>query len=188
MNLQLEKNADKEFHSCLDDLQFRVRTMALVHDQLFRSKNIITLSFSEYLINLSNMVSKAFQKDGIVLYTNIEECYFDIETALPLGLIVNELLTNAFKYAFRNRLQGSIWIEFKSVLEDETDPELEDIYWILSVKDDGVGLPVGFELNNASSLGMQIITVLTGQLQARLKVDRTGGASFTILLPNQDQD
>ncbi len=188
MNLQMEKTSDKELHSCLDDLQFRVRTMALVHDQLYRSKNIITLSFSEYLINLSNVISKAFQKDGIVLHTDIEECYFDIETALPLGLIVNELLTNAFKYAFINKAQGNIWVEFRSVLEEEADPELEDIYWILTVRDDGVGLPVTFDLNNASTLGMQIITVLTGQLQSRLKIDRNGGASFNILLPNQDQE
>jgi len=120
------------------------------------------------------------------LHTDIEECYFDIETALPLGLIVNELLTNAFKYAFINKTQGNIWVEFRPVLEDETDPELEDIYWILTVKDDGVGLPVTFDLNDASTLGMQIITVLTGQLQAKLRIDRDGGTSFIILLPDQD--
>jgi PAS domain S-box-containing protein len=186
MNLQLVENEDKKLQGCLDELKLRVRTMALVHDQLYRSKNIITLSFSEYLKNLSIVVSKAFQKDGIVLHTNIEDCYFDIDTALPLGLIVNELLTNAFKYAFNNRSGGNIWVEFRPVLEDEKDPELEDIYWILTVRDDGVGLPAGFELNDASTLGMQVITVLTGQLQARLKIEHTGGACFTILLPDQD--
>jgi len=186
MNFQKEKITDTELRNCLDDLQFRVRTMALVHDQLHRSKNIITLPFNEYLINLSNVISKAFQKEGIVLHTDIEECYFDIETALPLGLIVNELLTNAFKYAFINKTQGNIWVEFRPILEDETDPELEDIYWILTVKDDGVGLPVTFDLNDASTLGMQIITVLTGQLQAKLRIDRDGGTSFIILLPDQD--
>jgi PAS domain S-box-containing protein len=188
MNLQLEKTTDEELHSCLHDLQFRVRTMALVHDQLYRSKNIITLSFREYMINLANVVSKAFQKDGIVLHTEIDECYFTIDTALPLGLIVNELLTNAYKYAFQNRSGGNIWVEFRPVLEGETDPEFEDIYWILTVRDDGIGLPASFDLDNASTLGMQIITVLTEQLQARLKIDRAEGTGFIILLPEQEEN
>jgi PAS domain S-box-containing protein len=186
MNLQLEQTSDEEIHSCLGDLKFRVHTMALVHDQLHRSKNIITLSFSEYLVNLVNVVSKAFRADGIVVHTEIEECYFHIESALPLGLIVNELLTNAFKYAFINRPGGNIWVEFRSLYEDETDPELDDIYWILTVRDDGVGLPAGFDINSASTLGIQILTVLTGQLQARLKINITGGTSVSILLPEQD--
>jgi PAS domain S-box-containing protein len=186
MNLQLEKTADKELCNCLFDLQFRVKTMSLVHDQLYRSKNIITLSFSEYLINLADVISKAFRKDGIDLHTEIEECYFDIQTALPLGLIVNELVTNSYKYAFNSGSEGNIWVEFRAVGEAETDPELDDIYWILTVRDDGAGLPVGFDLNNASTLGMQIITILSEQLQAKLKIDGTQGASFTLLLPNQD--
>jgi two-component sensor histidine kinase len=94
--------------------------------------------------------------------------------AMPLGLIANEILTNACKYAFRNRQEGEITIELK---RDDTDSDL----YCLTIKDDGVGLPEGFSLEDPSSLGMLIIKLLVEQIKAELVIKNHHGTSFSII-------
>ncbi|MCX6250430.1 MAG: PAS domain S-box protein [Bacteroidetes bacterium] len=183
ISMQKNKTRNKELLDNLTDLQSRVRTMTLVHDQLYRSRNIVTLSFREYLENLTSTISMAFSGDNIVLHTDIHESYFDVEVSLTLGLILNELLTNAFKYAFPDHQQGNIRIDFHPLPSRQKKGEYKEMKWILSVKDDGTGLPPDFDLETTSSLGMQIITTLSEQLHGKIKAEGKDGTRFSIYLP-----
>jgi PAS domain S-box-containing protein len=185
MNFQMEQSSNAELHACLADLQFRVRTLALIHELLFKSKNINILSIKEYLSNISSTVTSVFRKNGIMVHIDIEDCFFDVSTALPLGLIINELLTNAYKYAFTTRESGNIWIKFENLPKNGTEQNQPEFLWSLSVRDDGVGLPENYSFNITTSLGTQIIDILINQLQANLIINREEGVCFTILIPYQ---
>lgn len=185
MNLQAEQTPNDELIAILTDLRFRVRTMSILHEQLYRSKNILNLSLEGYLCNLSNVIVQAYNIKGIHVHVSIEDCYFEIESALPLGLIINELLTNSFKYAFPDGKNGNIWVEFRTLKSKEKLAYRKEFVWILRVKDDGVGLPATFDIKNFSSLGLQIISILNKNLHGELIVEGTHGASFTILIPKQ---
>ena len=110
---------------------------------------------------------------------NIEPCALNIETALPLGLITNELLTNAFKYAFQGRKGGGIDIRFSSFVEKDKDDQ-EIIFRELSVKDDGNGLPPTFSLDDPASMGSTIILALIGQIHGKVQFYNDNGACFKI--------
>jgi len=174
--MELQKQMEQGLLSHeITDLQLRVRAMSLVHEQLYRSDSIHDIRFDEYLRNLSMIISSAFSNHQLNLHTLIEPCSLHIRLALPLGLIVNELLTNAYKYAFPDNEAGNVWVN----LERDRDRIR------LTIADDGIGLPDGFDLNNPVSMGSKIIMILIEQIEARLEVGRDKGARFTINFSDQ---
>ncbi len=165
----------------LIDLQLRVRTMSLVHELLYQNQSIDAIPLGSYLERLTSIISSAFSKPNVRLHTSVQECAARIEIALPLGLIVNELLTNAFKYAFPKNAMGDIWIDLRLDKTDEkAEPGLESIFYILNIRDNGIGLPENFSFETNVSTGSQIVKILIEQLEARFELGSRPGTSFTL--------
>lgn len=184
MDIQKEIDHEKILNQSLTDLQLRVRTMSLVHEQLYFTDNIRKVQLGQYLLTLVNIISNAYEKNNITLNTNIKECLTDIELALPLGLIVNELLTNAFKYAFPGNMSGNIQVTLQPSTDKEKDQIPEETLWKLTVSDDGIGLPEFFTMDPKSGMGSQIIRILVNQIEAQLEIENRQGASFNLIFSN----
>ncbi len=172
MNMQRNQSDNPELSSSLKDLQLRVRTMSLVHEQLYQSQEISTIPFDNYLYHLAQIISSSFNNNRIHLQTDIHPCTVAIEMALPMGLIINELITNAYKYAFPGNRTGTIQIRLF--------PENDDKFSI-TICDNGIGLPADFTMENTQSMGSQIVGILVEQIEAILEVSSDGGACFRIL-------
>ncbi len=176
MAMQLDKSADTTLGSSLKDLQLRVRTMSLVHEHLYHTQKIDYISFDDYLVRLAFNVANSFNNDRIKLKTEIHHCIVPIELAMPLGLIVNELITNSYKYAFPGLSSGMVRVSLS--------PEDENGY-CLSVGDDGIGLPEGFSIKGAASMGSQIIRLLLEQIEARMDITSNNGSTFEVHFSTQ---
>jgi len=171
MSMQRETSEDSVLNNSLADLQLRIRTMSLVHEHLFNTQQISEVSFDDYLLRLAFVISGSYNNDRIRLKTSIHHCVVPIEMALPLGLIVNELMTNAYKYAFPGDRSGLVKIRLAPAGSQQ---------FCLTVSDDGIGLPDGFTLNDAATMGSQIISLLVEQIEARLEIKSDEETSFNI--------
>jgi PAS domain S-box-containing protein len=182
VNMQKSEFTDHKTLDVFSDLQFRVKAMALVHEELYKSRNIEFMSVGEYLSKLVGIVSSAFTTSKVKVHQDFQDETLNVKIILPLGLIVNELLTNAFKYAFPDQREGNIWVTYKK--EPNTNTSRTEMR-CLTVRDDGKGLPVDFDISKQASMGSQIISLLVRQLEAKLIIDGTNGASFSIILPSE---
>ncbi|WAI02441.1 sensor histidine kinase [Methanogenium organophilum] len=175
ISLQSDKISDPESLERLRESQNRIKSMALVHESLYQSENLASIDPAGYLRNLSSEVIASYSLDtNIAVELGITVHVMDIDTALPCGLIVNELISNSLKHAFKGKKEGKITIELT-----ETDEE-----YILSVRDDGCGLPADFDIARLDSLGIKLINVLTRQMRGTIEIEtsRPGGA-FTFHIP-----
>jgi len=175
INMQKEQTQSQELIQSLTNLQMRIRTMALVHEMLYRSKDFEKISFREYLRSLSSVITGAYNSRKIQLHFNVEEVVMDIEAAIPLGLIVNEILSNAYKHAFPDEREGNIWVDLTS---HSDGPELS-----LTIRDDGVGMPHDFTIEHCKSMGIQIVQILVKQIEGEIILINNLGSCFTISFP-----
>ena len=150
------------------ECQMRIHAMSLVHDRLYRSGNLATIDFSAHLRELTALIirgqSNASERIRLVIESDPVEVSLD--TAIPLGLIATELITNAYKHAFDGRPDGGIITVRLTRGKGQR--------CTLSVEDDGVGLPDGFEPEKARSLGLRLIRALCGQLRGELNIANSG--------------
>jgi two-component sensor histidine kinase len=181
MELQKESSGREGLSRALTDLQLRVRTMSLVHEQLYVSENVRKVNLRLYLLTLVQIISRSYTKEHISLEVNLEEFHCDIELALPVGLIVNELLTNAFKYAFPGKTSGTIRVSLEPYQGEKPGEAAQKGLWILSVKDNGIGLPEFFTSEPRSGMGSQIVRILVDQIEAWLEVLNRDGACFNLV-------
>jgi two-component sensor histidine kinase len=159
--------------------------MALVHEKLYQSKDLSSVNFSEYIKNLSSYIANSFNSDSrkIRIIYNFEEIHLSIEKAVPLGLILNELLSNCYKYAFPNSQQlnksneNTIKISFNLVKESDRIN--------FSVKDNGVGIPKDLVVLESDTLGLQLVNNLVDQLEADLTINNSDGTEFNISFLHQ---
>jgi PAS domain S-box-containing protein len=180
VNMQKSEFTDHKTLDVFSDLQFRVKAIALVHEELYKSKNIEVVPIGEFLSRLTGIVSSAYTNSKVKVHQDFYDEIMDVKITLPLGLIVNELLTNAFKYAFPDNREGNIWITYKKEINtNNSNGEMRRFI----VKDDGMGLPVDFNIHNKTSMGSQIICLLAQQLEAELIIDGMNGACFSLILP-----
>lgn len=175
LGMQGRKNPDPEFQRVIKDIEMRIRSMALIHEHLYRSENLDRIPLSSYLHSLVSIISGTFSGSRIKIDLQLEDIMVNIETALPLGLVTNELLTNSFKYAFPEKQGGTVCIKLVPGISSGL---------ILTVSDNGVGLPDGFNLENQDSLGMFIIKLLVEQLDGTIEIVSGGGVSATIAIPD----
>jgi two-component sensor histidine kinase len=156
------------------ECQARIQAMALVHDRLYRSRNLATIDFSEHLRELIDLIVRGQSNGGpqIQVGHESEPVDLNLDIAIPLGLITAELITNAYKHAFAGRERGTIRVSLKRE---------EDKRVLLAVTDDGVGLPEGFEPAKATSLGLRLIQALARQLRGDLSLTSTGTGSRVAL-------
>lgn len=172
LSLQGKYLPDSKVKVALSESQDRVKSMALIHQMLYQQDRFSEINMREYITELSKTIKNSQNGTGnkILLETQIEDLWFDIDTAVPLGLIVNELLTNAYKYAFPNNAEGKISLEIK---------QLEPKLYQLKIADNGIGIPS--KLHNdlsGKTLGLNMVHILTKQLKGKLEVKNTPGACF----------
>jgi two-component system, sensor histidine kinase PdtaS len=176
LSMQARGIQDPMALSALRNSQTRVRSMALIHERLYQSDNLGQIRFGPYINDLAAFLFRSYQdQSGLVrLKTEIEETALDIDAAVPLGLILNELITNSLKYAFPAGRSGEIFIR----LFHPTEAVL-----CLVCEDDGVGLPPGKDLHESQTLGMQLIYSLTSQLDGEIEIESQAGLKVSILFP-----
>jgi PAS domain S-box-containing protein len=175
LNFQLRSNTNDELSRMIRDIQMRIRSMALIHEHLYRSENLDRIPLATYIESLAYMIMTAFSGHRIQLVNMLDPIDVSIETALPIGLIINELLTNAFKYAFPAGAPGEIHVKLKKE---------EQQMCSLVVEDNGIGLPESSSMDSEKSLGLYIVRLLVEQLDGTVNIIRHNGTSFQIRFRN----
>ena len=157
----------------LQDARDRVKSIALIHEKLYQTQNFVEIDFPEYVMSLGNEVIRSYQAQGqqIRLAVESDGTRLEVDTAVTLGIIVNELISNALKHAFPDERAGEIKIE----LRKEPDGQLR-----LAVSDDGIGFPPDQELGQTGSLGLQLVQMLVGHLQGEVVLERNGGTRIAV--------
>lgn len=169
LNMQSRTMSDSEAKRAVREGQSRIKSMALIHQKLYSENNLSKINIKNYLNELGGFLYKTYKPGSEINHSiQSEDLLMDVEMAVPLGLIVNELLSNAFKYAFDPGQKGSIYL---SLAKEENE-------YILRVADSGKGLPDGFE--SKKSMGMNLVKILVEQLNGVLSFKNTPGAMFTI--------
>ena len=179
--LQSKNIKDEEALELFIDSQGRVKSMALIHEKLYRSEDLANINFKEYIKSLTNYLLQTYGTSDmpIDLKINVEEISLTIETAIPCGLIINELVSNSLKYAFPEGREGEISIEFFPN-DGNVITEGDDHTYTLKVGDNGIGFPEDLDFRNTQSLGLQLVNNLTNQLDGAIELDRNGGTLFKI--------
>ncbi len=172
LNLQSRYIHDKNDLEFFKESQSRAKSMALIHERLYQSDNFKSIDFGEYIVKLSNDLFHTYNCDAshVKFDIEVENIMVDVDTAIPLGLIVNELLSNSLKHGFPDAKSGDIKIKFHRYHD-----KLQ-----LIVKDDGIGLSGKIDYKNTDSLGLQLVNLLTGQIDGELEVNMNGGTEFII--------
>ena len=173
LNLQSRYITDSETLDVFTESQNRVRSMAIVHEKLYKSDNISKIDFRDYINDLAANLFYNYNvaPEKISLNTNIENIFFDVDTCIPCGLIVNELLTNCVKHAFPDNKMGHINI----------DMQYNEGIYTLNVSDDGVGFPESMDYKNTDTLGMQLVINLVNQLGGSMEIINEAGTTFKIV-------
>jgi PAS domain S-box-containing protein len=162
-NLQTSYINDDKAYQALKEGQDRIKSMALIHERFYQSDGISKIDFDDYSRKLIEYLYSSFKinPSSIVVDIKIDNVRLDIDTAVPCGLIINEIVSNAFKHAFRDKEKGHIDILLKNVIDGE---------YYLEIKDDGIGMSSDFNLESADSLGFQLIQALSDQLDGKLEL------------------
>jgi len=173
--LQLQSSYIKngEAMEVFRDCQYRIRTMALIHEKLYRSEGLARIDFKEYLESLIGMLLRSQTGKTLTLRheLQIEKLALDVDTAIPLGLIANELVSNCLKHAFAGRERGSMQVILKRI--DRTGGQL-------AVRDDGQGFPAGFDPDKTGSLGMRLVKILSSQIKGQVTFNGETGAEVVV--------
>jgi two-component system, sensor histidine kinase PdtaS len=177
INLQLGRMAPGRGYDALQECSLRVLAIAHIHEQLYLSRNFARVPFSEYAHTLASIVFRTtgVSPERVRLHLDLEPISIAVDAAIPCGLILSELMTNALKHAFPQERRGGVRIELR---------QLDPTRLLLAVSDDGVGLPDGFDPARCDSLGMQLIQTLAGQIGGSFKAaSNGGGARFELVFP-----
>nr|WP_319374755.1 PAS domain S-box protein [uncultured Methanobacterium sp.] len=178
LNLQRSYIKDAKADNILQESQGRVKSMALVHEKLYQTDDLARINVAEYIRSLSmNLFHSYTVRPGINLTLDVGEVYFNIDTAVPLGLIINELVSNSLKYAFSDKDEGEIHISLK-----KTDDS--GIYHLI-VRDNGNGFPSNLDINNTNSLGLKLVNTLVNQLDGEMEMGQDNGTCFDIIIQEQ---
>jgi two-component sensor histidine kinase/ABC-type uncharacterized transport system substrate-binding protein len=173
LNLQAHHVTDNDVKETYKESQNRVISMALIHEELYQSTELSRIDFGAYIKNLSMNLFSSYNVglDRVKLELDVQHKEMVVDTAIPCGLIINELISNALKHAFPDNRNGSVRVTFREESEKQ---------YHLEVADDGVGMPADLDINKTSSLGMQLITIIAGQLGGKVEVTRDEGTVFRI--------
>lgn len=174
LNLQSSHVDEGKVKDVFRDSQNRLRTMALIHEKLYQSRDLSRINFAEYLRSLATEIYTAYgvSQSHIALQLSVGKIFLGVDSAIPCGLIVSELLSNCIKYAFPDGREGKINIEIKA----HDDNEIEII-----MSDNGIGIPDNVDFRSTHTLGLQLVTILAeDQLNGKIVLDRTHGTTFRI--------
>jgi len=174
LKLQSEYIEDKQAFQMFKDSQNRIKSMALIHEKLYKSKDLAEIDFKIYINDLAYELFRSYEIDPskIALRMDVKDISLRIDVAIPCGLIINELISNSLKYAFPQGREGGIKIALRSINKNKIE---------LKVKDNGIGLPEDFDFRKTKSLGLHIVTILVeDQLDGKIELNRAGGTEFKI--------
>jgi two-component sensor histidine kinase len=166
---------DSSAQEALLESQNRVQSMAMIHQNLYQDENLLGVSVKSYLDKLLNhlIASYNIEKERIDVQTQIEVDHLDVDTIVPLALIINELISNSLKYAFRDGRHGKIDVSVRQA----------DSVIHLVVKDNGMGLPAGFDMQDSPNFGYKLIQILSERLNAKLSAVSENGAKISLTFP-----
>jgi PAS domain S-box-containing protein len=181
---------DSEVLEAFRESQDRVISMALIHEELYKGGGFETLNFSPYIEELAKNLFKTYSlgNTDFTLSKDLEEnAFFDMDTAVPLGIIVNELVSNSLKHAFQGRDEGEIQIKLHREGECKREGS-KSASFVLTVSDNGVGIPENLAIEDLESLGLQLVTTLVDQLGGELEIKKNNGTEFTMRFTVTEKD
>ncbi|MFC1852201.1 PAS domain S-box protein [candidate division CSSED10-310 bacterium] len=180
LNLQARRVQNEEIQGMFIESQHRIQSMSLIHEQLYQSKDFSSIDLGKYIRNLVKSLYSSYgiNSNRIKPVIAVRDVTLDIDTAIPCGLIINELVSNTLKYAFPEHKTGEIRIMMQTRNHEEHE---------LVVQDDGIGLPADMDISNSPTMGLYIVHLLsTRQLKGQVAMDRAKGTQFTITFSKQN--
>lgn len=179
LNLQSNFVSDKNILAVLEESRNRVRSMAIIHENLYKNSNFSSIDFTRYVRELTLTLIDSYRYSTTIqvsLTYDLEEIELTLDQAIPCGLIINEIITNSMKYAFTDRTEGNIFLQMKA-----NERKLE-----IQISDDGKGIPSEYNLISSDSLGIQLINTLIEQLDGELIVNHSEGLKYLIIFEMQN--
>jgi two-component sensor histidine kinase len=171
INLQSNSIKDQQDLEIFRESQSRVKSLAIIHEKLYQSADFASINFKEYIQSLVSYLLSYYSTTNITVDVDVEkDTILNMDTAVPCGLIINELVTNSIKFAFPGGKPGKIYIQLKP----------DDGSLILIIGDNGIGLPDGTDFENSQKLGLQLVKTLTDQLEGTIQYNGENGAEFEI--------
>jgi len=180
LKLQSGNIMEKQYLDMFKESQHRIKSMALVHEKLYQTKNLADIDFKGYVKSLVTSLFRSYRprQGKITLKIEVGDVSLGLERAIPCGLIINELVSNSLKYAFPEERAGEIRVAFNSTDENTL---------VLEVSDNGIGIPEKLDFRNTKFLGLHLVTILSeDQLHGTIELNRTDGTDFRIRLKNID--
>lgn len=173
LNLQSSYIDDPNTLEFINESQNRIRSMSYIHESLYITENFSSIDLKDYIQNLVNNLFQSYrlQDSNVELRLQLEQVQLNLDQSIPCGLIINELFSNALKYAFPEGREGEIFVELK---QDE-----ENTY--VTIQDNGIGLPAGLNIDNLESLGLSLVQILVEQLDGTLHMESKNGTKFLII-------
>lgn len=178
LNLQSSFVSDDKILNVLTESRNRVRSMAIIHENLYKRSNFSSIDFTKYLKELAHNLHHSYHYDDnihVSLNFALEELELSLDQAIPCGLIVNEILSNSLKYAFKGRTAGNLFLDMKVV-----DNQVQ-----IEVADDGVGFEKGFNYLDSDTLGIQLILTLIEQLDGEVRIENEDGLKYFLIFDKQ---
>lgn len=162
-----------ELKSMFTETQNRIKTMALIHEKLYHAKDLSVIEFYDYVKNLIYNLYNTYgvKTERVLPVISFRSVYLDIDTAIPCGLIINEVISNSLKYAFPDERNGRVYINLT---------ESEPGEYLLTIGDDGIGIPKEVDFSSPESLGLRLIKILSEQLSGKISLVRSSGTEFRI--------
>lgn len=181
LRLQSRYITDPQILEMLQESQNRVQSMALVHEQLYQSADLSRIDFADYIHSLTSHLYQAYEGNAkrAKLLINVTPVLLNIDTAVPCGLIINELVSNSLKYAFPGNNMGNIQIDFQNSLDNPQEI-------CLTVQDNGIGFPKAIDFRNSGTLGLRLVCSLVRQLVGNIELENDLGTMFIIKFPHPD--
>jgi len=181
LNLQSGYIKDELVKQLFRESQDRVKSMALIHEKLYKSTDLARIDFSEYVHSLTQMLFQSYRasRGDIQLKSQVEPVFLDIDTAVPVGLMLNELVSNSLKHAFPTGGPGTIFIDLEPRSKDE---------YTLSIRDNGVGVPDDFDVETSNSLGLRLVRILTKQIGGTLEFRSETETEFKIQFQDNEHE
>ncbi len=173
LNLQANSGDDRNISSLFQESQMRVRSIALVHENLYQASNFARIKLDLYLNRLLDYLSKTYTTTlaSVEINVDVHDIELGIDQTVPCGLIVNELVSNIFKHAFNEKNTGKITIQMD---------KLDGKRYVLTVKDNGIGLPEDFDIKDNTSLGMYLIQSLSNQMNGTVEFSGENGTTVKV--------
>ncbi|MEW6601478.1 MAG: histidine kinase dimerization/phosphoacceptor domain -containing protein, partial [Nitrospirota bacterium] len=173
LSLQSAHIKDRDALESFRESQNRIKSMALVHEKLYMTDDLSMINFIDYIESITRNLFNFYgvTQDRVALKVARDRAYLKIKTAIPCGLIVNELVSNSLKYAFPDNRKGEIGLILHAVSEDRFE---------LTVSDNGIGLPEGLDMMGTKSLGLKLVEILSGQIHGNMQIERKNGTKFRI--------